>query len=331
MKIKQLAGTNLQVSDICYGAGGFGSSCSGADLDERIKVYRDAGGNFLDTAHCYAFWTPAGTGCSERAIGDYLRRNGRGNLVIATKGGHPTADGYRNAEHWLSSETIHKDLEESLNWLGVESIDLYWLHRDDTRVPAGQVIESLNAEIRSGKIRFLGASNWHRSRIGEANAYARTHGLQGFVANEPEWNLATRTVEPIDAPPGTGTEMRQLSSEDHEWHRRSGLTVIPYASTAGGFFATNGERAKNVYGNAVSLARLARAQTLAKQREVSSGQIALAWLLNQDIPVIPIIGSLDVGHLIEDLGAAEIRLTAAEVAWLAEGSVTNQANAVLSP
>ena len=110
--------------------------------------------------------------------------------------------------------------------------------------------------------------------------------------------------------------MRFLSVKDREWLRQSGLTVVPYSSTAGGFFASGGERAKNVYGNAVSLERLARVQELAKRHHVTPGQIALAWLLNQDIPVIPIIGTLNATHLAEDLGAVDVRLTVQEVAWL---------------
>ena len=101
MKRQPLPGTDLQISSICYGGASFGSDLRGADLDNCIAIFRDAGGNFLDTAHCYAFWLPAGAGCSERAIGDYVRRQGRGDLVIATKGGHPSAPGYRQTEHWL--------------------------------------------------------------------------------------------------------------------------------------------------------------------------------------------------------------------------------------
>ncbi len=316
MNLTTLAGTDLQVAPICYGAGGFGSLCSGTDLDARINTYRTAGGNFLDSAHCYAFWTPAGTGCSERAIGDYLKRNGRGNLVIGTKGGHPGTQGYRPTDHWLSAETLHQDLADSLTWLGVDCIDLYWLHRDDTRVPVGEIIETLNTEIRSGKIRYLGASNWHRARIEAANTYARSHNLQGFVASQPEWNLGHRNGVPADPPPGTGTEMRFFSEADHEWHRQSGITVIPYSSTAGGYFASNGERSKTTYGNAVSLARLAKAQELAKRHHATPGQIALAWVLNQDIPTIPIIGSLNLAHMKEDLNATSIRLSVQETAWL---------------
>lgn len=320
MKTQLLPGTDLRVSRICYGAGGFGSACKGADLAARINAYRDAGGNFLDTAHGYAFWVPEGAGCSERAIADYVRANGKGDLVIATKGGHPSAQGYRETADWLAPAQIAADVDDSLERLGLDTIDLYWLHRDDTRRPMADIIETLNVEIRRGRIRHLGASNWHWSRLQAAHDYAAAHGLKGFAASQPEWNLAEKNgATEHDPGPGTGTEMRRLSPADRDWHRRSGLPVIPYSASAGGYFASGGERAKGGYDNPVSRARLVRAQKLAKRLGATPGQVALAWLLAQPFPVFPIIGALDLQHLAEDLTAPELTLTTADAAWLENG------------
>lgn len=320
MKRRRLDGTDLVVSDICYGTALFGAGLCGDALDVCMRAYREAGGNFLDTAHCYAFWVPAaGAGSSERAIADYVRRNGRGDLVIGTKGGHPGAAGYRVTKHWLSPARIESDIDDSLGRLGLDVIDLFWLHRDDVRVPAGEVIETLNREVRRGRVRWLGASNWRPRRIAEANAYAAAHGLQGFVASQPQWSLAQRNTPNPD--PSTDVEnvgaMLFLEAADVAWHRQSRLPLIPYSSTANGYFATNGQRAAESYGNPVSRARLERVQTLAGELGRSPGQVALAWMLNQDIPVFPIIGPCDAGHLREDLGAADIRLAADQVARLA--------------
>lgn len=318
---RRLGTSDLTVSLIACGGGVFGASCQGADLDALLDLYRAAGGNFIDTAHCYAFWTPAGAGCSERAIGDYLRRHGPGDLIVATKGGHPPSHGYRPAERWLSPEQITADLEDSLERLGLDTIDLYWLHRDDTRMPVGEVIEMLNAEIRRGRIRHLGASNWHRDRIAAANAYAAAHGLRGFIASQPEWNLAQKNGLPdADPGPGTGAEMRVLTAADRAWHRATGLPVVPYAATANGYFASGGQRAAPAYDNPVSRARLERVRQAAARLHATPGQVALAWLLHQDVPVFPIVGSLDPAHLAENLAAATLRLTPTEVAWLETGT-----------
>ena len=315
-----LGSTDLTVSAICHGGGAFGSACKGDELVARIDHYRRAGGNFLDTAHCYAFWHSQGAGCSERAIGEYVRRNGRGDLVIATKGGHPAAPGYERPQRYLAAERIAADLDESLRNLALDTIDLYWLHRDDTRVPVAEIVELLNAEVRRGRIRHFGASNWHPTRLRQAREYATAYGLQGFAANQPEWNLARKNGLPADDPgPGTGAEMRVLTPAAREWQRTVAIPAVPYSAAACGYFASGGNRARQAYENPVTRARLERAQALAGRRGRTPGQIALAWLMNQDIQVVPIIGTLNAEHLADHLAAADIPLTPAEVAWLEHG------------
>ena len=318
MKRRLLDGTDLSVSPICCGGGPFGSALQGRDLDAHIAIFRDAGGNFFDTAHCYAFWTPNGAGCSESALGDYMRRNGRGDLVIGTKGGHPGAQGYRRTDHWLSPARIEADIDDSLGRLGVDNLDLFWLHRDDTRLTPGEIVETLNLEMRKGRIRYAGVSNWRTDRIAEANAYAAAHGLHGFVANQPEWNLARKNTPNPDpkTDPSLGTAMLTLEDQDVAWHRRVRFPAVPYSSTACGYFATNGATARGACENPVTLRRLDQARSLARELNVTTGQIALAWLLNQDFPVFPIVGPRNPDHLREDLAAADIRLSPDQMARL---------------
>lgn len=318
MKRRQLFDTDLTVSAICYGAGPFGSTVKQAEADELLNIYRSAGGNFLDTAHCYAFWTPEGAGCSEKAIASYVRRNGKGDLVIGTKGGHPGAPGYRTVEHWLSPARVEADIDDSLGRLELDTIDLYWLHRDDTRLPVGEIVEMLNREVKRGRIRWLGASNWRPSRIAEANAYATTHGLRGFSASQTEFNLALKNTPNPDPATDTsnGTAMLFLEEPDQEWHRRSGMPVVAYTSTAGGYFASGGTTSKRPYDNPVSRQHLAHAQAIAADLGVSSGQVALAWLMHQPFPVFPLMSSHNPDHLRENLGATTIRLTAEQVVRL---------------
>ena len=113
-----------------------------------------------------------------------------------------------------------------------------------------------------------------------------------------------------------------LEEPDREWHRRTGLPVVPYTSTAGGYFASGGQSAKAAFDNETSRARLDRAGTLAKELGVTPGQVALAWLMHQDFPVFPIVGARNRDHLREDLGAAQVRLTPEQVRWLERGDKT---------
>src|SRR5439155_5807796 len=178
--------TDLEVSALCFGAGGFGTSVGGAAAERLVADFLAAGGNFFDTAHCYAFWRANGLGASERELGACLRRLGAlDTAVIATKGGHPDmGPDYRRPADFLSRGVIAADLDDSLERLGLDCIPLYYLHRDDGLTPVGEIVETLNEEIGRGRVRYLGASNWSVARIAAANAYAAAHGLRGFVASQ---------------------------------------------------------------------------------------------------------------------------------------------------
>ena len=286
----------------------------GADKARLYDAFREAGGNFFDTAHCYCFWLADGLGASERALGECLRRSGdRSKVVIGTKGGHPAAlPRYPRPAAYLAPAVIAGDIQESLERLGVDQLDLYFLHRDDPRVPVAEIIDTLNTEVARGRIRYLGASNWSTTRIAAANAYAAEHRLQGFVASQPQWNLAAPN------PPGDPT-MRFVSAEDEAWHTEHQLPVVAYSPTACGYFAGQGELTGRAFDNPTSRFRHQRAQQLAAQLGVTPNQIALAWLLAQPFPVIPILGTTRLDHQADALGALAVQLTAAQAQWLRDG------------
>ena len=265
MKLIQLPNTHLSVSNFCYGGGPLGTSLKGKAMDKFLRVFRDAGGNFLDTAHCYACWVPGGVGLSELAIGDYVKRNGGKGMVIATKGGHPGVPGYRSVDRYLSKGRIEADIDDSLARLGFDTIDLYWLHRDDPRMTVAEIIETLNGEVKRGRIRYLGASNWTTARIAEANEYARAHRLRGFAATQPEWSLAKPNAEWRK-----GSRGHFHSDADVAWCGQQGFPVLPYTPTAGGYFATEwARRQKRVLITPRVKARLKRAtKSLASELRV---------------------------------------------------------------
>ncbi|MHB9130125.1 MAG: aldo/keto reductase [Armatimonadota bacterium] len=315
MKMQTIPGTELRVSAICYGAAPFGTTVQGEQAERLFGQYRAAGGNFFDTAHCYCFWLENGNGTSERALGEMVRRHGiRDQVVIATKGGHPAAEpAYPRPDRFISAEMVARDLDESLARLDMDHADLYYLHRDDARLPAGEIIEILNAEVRRGRIRYPGASNWRTARIAEANAYAAAHGLQGFAASQPMFNLAHREVEVGEDP-----TMRHLTPEDLRWHEEAQLPVVAYTSTAGGYFAAT-PRPENSFDNAISRARRQRALQLAAELGCTPSQLALAFVMSQPFPAFPIIGTVDPEHLADALEAPEVSLTREQVRWLYEG------------
>jgi aryl-alcohol dehydrogenase-like predicted oxidoreductase len=281
-------------------------------MDQLIGRFRDLGGNFIDTAHCYAYWLPGGfSGSSECALADYFRRNGgRRELIVATKGGIGSADGYRRVERALSAERVGADIDDSLARLQTDTIDLYWLHTDDPAVAVEEIIDFLNAEIDRGRIRWLGASNWSAGRIDAANGYASGKGLQGFAASQPQWTLAQPTTG-LQAPLSGF-----FSDADFSAHEKSGLPVIPHTPTAHGYFAEVVDLEDSDFDNEVSQRRKERAQSLGEKIGVPATQIALAYLISSPFPVIPILGTLNEDHLGDADAALELHLTPEQRTWL---------------
>ncbi len=315
MRKQLLPGTDLYVSELCFGMGGFGTTTRGDATDRLVTAYLEAGGNFFDTAHCYLFWEENGDGASERELGACLRRLCvRDQVVLATKGGHPDAGAaYRRPADYLSARTLTSDINDSLERLGDARIDLYYLHRDDPRMTVEQIIDILNLEIERGRIGALGASNWSVQRIAAANAYAQHQGLHGFAVSsvmcslaDPDWKI---TPEPT---------MRYVTSEEETWHTATQMPIVAYSATGTGYFARAADPTKPPT-NTANEARRTRAQSLAIDLGCSPTQIAVAWLLHQPYPILPLFGTTKTDHLAEILRAPAIELTPDQVYWLRHG------------
>jgi len=310
-----LPDSDLQPAALCLGTGAFGTAVAREAAFRLLDRFAELGGNFLDTAHIYAAWVPGGQGASERTLGAWMRSRGvRAQTLIGTKGGHPAWGDAANAPR-LAPEQIAQDLSESLDRLQTDYLDLYWLHRDDPSRPVGEIIETLATEQSAGRIHAFGCSNWTWERIAAAQEHARRHGLPGFVASQPEWNLARRNPAA-----GGDATMLALTPEDVRRHAETGLPCIPYSSQARGYFAgVESAGVLRTYDNAVSRGRRARAQDLARRRGCQPGQIALAYLLAHPFPVIPVIGTSNPAHLEAACAATDIVLSPEDIHWLRDG------------
>ena len=149
-----LPNTDLHVSSLCLGTGDFGSKLDQAASWRLLNEFVDAGGNFIDTANVYGDWIPGTKSSSEKVIGAWLAEQGRREqVVVATKGAHPRLESM-HVPRSAPREIIH-DIEQSLRHLQTDVIDLYWLHRDDPTRPTGEIVETLAAQVKAGKIRYL--------------------------------------------------------------------------------------------------------------------------------------------------------------------------------
>jgi 1-deoxyxylulose-5-phosphate synthase len=258
-------------------------------LDEWVRL----GGNSIDTARVYD------DGGAERALGAWLARRPevKDELVLISKGAHPAGTRRR-----VTRDDIADDLHASLEALG-RPIDVYMLHRDDTSLPVGPIVEALNEQLRAGHIRSLGASNWTCERIDEANAYAAANGLEGFTCNSPHLSLAIQNEEHWD-------DTRSARDPDtFAWHERTQMPLFAWSAQARGFFAGHeSESVDRVYDNADNRERRARAETLARRLGATANQVALAWVLAQPFPVYAVVGARTVEQLREAVGALSLEL-----------------------
>ncbi len=310
-----LPGTGLSVSPLCLGGIPFGSTLNDAETFALLDQWVELGGNFVDTARVYSDWIPGEKRRSERVLGDWLRTRGlRNRMVIGTKGAHPFLEAPGMPR--TSAAEIRDDLEGSLRTLGVDAIDLYWLHRDDPARPVGHFVDLLDGFVREGRIRAWGVSNWSGARMEAAWEYAHASGRLAFAANQPFWSLGCQQARPPKIP-----GLVKFDAAAHAFHARTGLAVVPYSSQAGGFFsqlALPRDRrragfASDDFHTPANLAVGEIVMRLARDRQVAPSAIVLAYLRSRPFPVVPIVGCQTPAQLADSVAALPVRLTVAEL------------------
>ncbi len=310
MRYLNIPNTKLTVSRICLGAGEFGGAIAQKEAFSMMDAFCDAGGNFIDTAHIYCDWATPTTSESEKMIGRWLKESAyRSKVILSTKGAHPPLSDMHHSR--LSREEIVFDCEESLRFLGIDAIDLYFLHRDDESKEVGEIMETLN-ELRSmGKIRQFGASNWRYQRIQEANNYAEKHHLQGFCTSQIQWSLAAVDYEAL----GDDT-LVVMDATERTGYLQSKLPVMAYSALAKGYFnkmaALGAEglspKANKRFHDGINQNRFASALQLSKELGISITGVVLGYIISHQINGIGIIGSKNNEQLNDSLTAADIEL-----------------------
>ncbi len=315
MEYTNLGKTGLKVSRICLGMMSYGSSQWRdyvLDEDEARPIIRaavESGINFFDTANMYS------DGVSEQITGRALRDFAhRDEVVIATKVFFKT--GEKPNQGGLSRAHILTEVENSLRRLGTDYIDLYQIHRWDYETPIQETLEALHDLVRSGKVRYIGASSMWAWQFAKSLYLADLHGWTRFVSMQNHYNLVYREEE---------REMLPLC-------RDQGIGVIPWSPLARGFLTGNRTREKSgdtararsdqfahsMYYRQEDWEVVDRLVALAEQKERTPAQVALAWLLHQEGVSAPIVGARTQSHLEQAVAAVEIALTPEEIASLEE-------------
>jgi aryl-alcohol dehydrogenase-like predicted oxidoreductase len=322
MQRKQLPRTNLHVSLI-----GLGTDYLGSQVDRKLSMqildrYVESGGNFIDTAELYARWIPAGEHQSEKLIGDWLRQRGlRDELVISTKGAHPRLESMDVPR--LSKREIESDLDSSLQRLGVDSIDIYWAHRDAPSIPVEEILLALDGFRKAGKIKNSGFSNWHQNRAEAAREVALRLGIPGFVASQNMWSLGQVNLTNADP------TWAYIDQDFVRWHVAHNFGAFPYLTQANGYFrrleqnnldqVAADARVRTLFDHSENRQRFQRIQVLQKRTGLAANQIVLGYLLNQPFPVFPLIGPKNTADLEDSLSCANVSLSTEDIVFLERG------------
>ncbi|MGH6926478.1 MAG: aldo/keto reductase, partial [Propylenella sp.] len=286
MHRRDLPGVTGKVSPIALGFEFFKDLESAAPM---LDAFYAAGGNLFDTAYVY------GAGLTETIFGEWLLRRGvRDDTVIIGKGAH--------TPH-CHPEAIGRQLSESLERLKTDRVDIYFMHRDNPDVPVGEFVDAMDAEVKKGRIHGLfGGSNWERERIDAANAYAKKAGKQGFGAISN--NFALAEMQGIIWPGCVSS-----SSDDWKtWLKKRQIPNFAWSSQGRGFFTENAlngpvkpDEVARVWHSKRNFVRRDHANQLAKALGRSPIHVALAYVLVQPFPVVPLIGPRTVRELDDSL------------------------------
>ena len=302
MKYRQLGRSGLWVSVVGLGTNQFGGKVDEKGVAEIIDAALDLGVNFIDTADVYT------GGKSEETIGKAIAKR-RDQVVLATKVGSRTGDGPNDVG--ASRRHIKAGVEASLRRLGTEYIDLYQIHRFDPHTPFEETMRALDDLVRSGKVRYIGASNYAAWQLCRANDVAEMRGWTPFISIQPHYHMLERSIEKELVP----------------YCEAFGVGIIPYFPLAGGFLTgkyrrgqapppgSRGEASAYVqqYFTERNFDVIERLEAFAKARGKSMAELAIAWLIARPQVASVIAGVTSVAQLQHNVKASEWELSPEEM------------------
>lgn len=309
---QRLGSSDLQIAPLVLGGNVFGWT---ADRDASFAVldaFVAGGGTMIDTADVYSAWVPGHKGGeSESMIGEWLKASGkRDDVLIATKVGMLPGEGGEK----LAPARIAAACEASLKRLGTDRIDLYFAHQDDEDMPQEAALEAFAKLVDAGKVRVLGASNFHAARLKSANEKARAAGLPRYDVLQPEYNLVSR---------------HKFEGELQDFCVEWNVGVVPYYGLASGFltgkYRSRDDLSKSVRGGRMGdllegkgAAVLKALDSVAEETGATLAQISLAWLIAQAGVSAPIASATSVKQVEELLPAMTLELSKDQVERLNE-------------
>lgn len=315
MKYIEPRGFGKRISKLGMGVARFGTL---ADEDLSFALldrFYAGGGTLLDTARNYYEWVDDGRGKSETCIGKWMEARGnRQDIVISTKGG------VRNEGHAffadLSRSALERELDESMEALRTDTVDIYFLHRDEPKRPVEEIVETMQYLCNRGKIRAIGVANWREERIIKANRYAEEHGLRRFQFIQTWWSLAEYTDAMWNDPTTT-----HMTDGLYHYMREHGNIGMAYTSQCKGYF----QIAATVGLDAVDVGLKKRIETVVNQKKamyireyvartgMHPTAFVLGYITSNPLEGIALFSTMKEAHLEEILDCADANLPPEEI------------------
>jgi aryl-alcohol dehydrogenase-like predicted oxidoreductase len=314
MKKRKLGQSDLEVAPLVFGGNVFGWTTDEKTSFRLLDAFVDAGFNLIDTADMYSTWAPGNRGGeSETVIGKWLQRGAkRDRVLIATKVGKEMGPDRKG----LSRSYIIQAVEDSLRRLKTDTIDLYQSHEDDPHTPLEETLEAYERLVKSGKVRFIGASNFSAGRLAQSLRISEMHGYPRYQSLQPNYNLYDRA---------------EFEEELEPLCRRREVGVISYFSLASGFltgkYRTERDLADRARSDMVKnylddrgMRILAALDQVAEQEGFTPAKAALAWLIAQPSVTAPIASATSLEQLQELIDATTVVLDSASMNLLNDAS-----------
>lgn len=290
----------------------FGSRDDEESSYRILDQYTAAGGSFLDSANIYARWVPGYVGGeSETLLGEWMReRKNRSQMFIATKLGFE----YPGVERGLRANQIEEECEKSLRRLGIDTIDLYYAHVDERSTPVEETMEAFDRLVKAGKVRLIGASNFLAWRLEEARWVSQTHDWAKYCCIQQRYSY-------IRPKPGASFAPQIAANDDLlDYCRVRGITMLAYSPLLSGAYTRADRSFSEQYLGPDTDARLTALKAVAEEVGATANQVVLAWMVQSDPPVIPLVAASTTGQMQENLGTLEIKLTAEQMVRLNDAS-----------
>ncbi len=324
MKQVVLGSTGEKVSEFCLGTMLMGTAINRTTTFQILDHFMGEGGNFIDTANCYTWWLGTGEyigGESETYLGLWMKeRKNRDHIFLATKVGAGLKDPYhirdangvpdwdraRKEYEGLSRETIRREVENSLRRLKTDYIDLYMTHAYDPNTPIEETLGTMHELVQEGKIRYIGASNLTTAQLKEANALSQKKGWTPYTVLQQEYSYIH---------PKQDADMGITSHGDQEmfdYVKSSNMAFMAYSPLLKGIY-TNAEKRNQYYNwsqynSQENIKKLALVEEQANKLNITGNQLVLAWMLQCQPKIIPLLGFSRIEQYLEDIKAYTIEV-----------------------